>query len=83
MKSFLGVVTKRNNDRCGNPRDLLTLYRVKRNKLECVASRIDIGYRADWQAAVEHLKAGKHLPKSAPISPYELERAGVARVQII
>lgn len=78
MKTFIYVVTKRPNGRNGNPRDEIRVYRVVGNKPRAIGSET-IGYRADFQAAIEiAIAAGELSRKLETRSPVRLRDAGIA-----
>lgn len=54
MQTYIFHVTSRTNDRNGNPRNLISVYRVKHNKPHLLGDpQQDIGYRGDEQAACD------------------------------
>jgi len=71
MKTYAYLITKRPNDRNGNPRDLVTVYRIKGNRPRALLTT-DVGYRSNWQAAVEELIEHGEIPGKYWLSTVEI-----------
>lgn len=78
MKTFIYVVENRPNDRNGNPRGRIRVYRIERNKPRGIGTEL-IGFRSDAQAAIEIAIAAGELPKTVTErSAPGLRYAGIA-----
>lgn len=87
MKSYVYKVTDRPNDRNGNPRGLVTVYRLDVNNdgtidVVNVAHNVSIGYRTYTQAVCEELRDRGEIPEGHTHGNcWRLRTDGIANIQ--
>ena len=85
MKTFIYTYECKNNDRNGNPRHWITVFRMKRNEPVEVVPRIEVGYRSEMQAVIEELTQAKQIPQTIPktLNKWYLEKEGICKIHCV
>lgn len=64
MKTYIYKITKRKHDTNGNPRSLVTVYRVKKNVPVLLGENVNIDHRSDEQAVCDIIHVAENHPKN-------------------
>lgn len=66
MKQFVFIVKKKNNDRDGGPRSMISVYKIQSDDpfpLKLITRGVLIGYRSEFQTAIETLIIYKEITR--------------------